>query len=342
MSWHFYVHFYRVDILHFLGTLLKRDSTNWHSMLSMVRNNKNLKITKNWLRTNSAMVTVCLMQPLCVWRWPQQVMFGAPSVWKTPQQFMFDSVLVCVQYTTAFYFWWYLCVFGAHYSSLCFTWSLCGHSQGSLLIERWSCDWKVVISSPGRSGGRIFFTEFSVCADLFDVQWKTKVILPKVQVAGYTWTHIHPQPNKIGVGRLCCPGSVGIYQGKWTHTQLFRKHLATVVSAHRATVDWSWPKESGIGVHEPISIKKYIKCADGEWVISPSPKSSQARKEPPTTNLCVGHTSATDFWCSLHVFRTHYSNLFDAAFLWNIPHSCFVQPSCWTCHNSFAWCNLCV
>ena len=30
---------------------------------------------------------------------------------------------------------------------------------------------------------------------------------------------------------------------KRAHTQLIREHLATVVSARRATVDWSWPKE---------------------------------------------------------------------------------------------------
>ena len=30
---------------------------------------------------------------------------------------------------------------------------------------------------------------------------------------------------------------------KWAHMQFIREHLVTVISAHWATVDWSWPKE---------------------------------------------------------------------------------------------------
>ena len=30
--------------------------------------------------------------------------------------------------------------------------------------------------------------------------YKTTVILPKVQVAGYTYTRIHPGPSEVGVG----------------------------------------------------------------------------------------------------------------------------------------------
>ena len=36
--------------------------------------------------------------------------------------------------------------------------------------------------------------------------------------------------------------SVGTYPEK-AHTQLVREHSATVISARRSTVDWSWPKE---------------------------------------------------------------------------------------------------
>ena len=37
--------------------------------------------------------------------------------------------------------------------------------------------------------------------------------------------------------------SVGTYRWKQAHTQLIRKHLATVISAGWAIVDWFWPKK---------------------------------------------------------------------------------------------------
>ena len=52
-----------------------------------------------------------------------------------------------------------------------------------------------------------------------------------------------------------CPGIVWEPIRKQVHTQLVREHLVTVVSAHWATVDWSWHK-SGISVRELISTLK--------------------------------------------------------------------------------------
>ena len=72
---------------------------------------------------------------------------------------------------------------------------------------------------------------------------KNPVILPKVQVAGYTLTLIHPWLNEVGVGWLCCPGIEWESGGKRAHTQLVRERSSTVVSARWASVDWSWPKE---------------------------------------------------------------------------------------------------
>ena len=66
------------------------------------------------------------------------------------------------------------------------------------LVERRTNELKVASSNPGRSGGRIFFSdpELSLCADSYSVSvpppcyrsgtQKTPVILPKGQVAGYT------------------------------------------------------------------------------------------------------------------------------------------------------------
>ena len=58
----------------------------------------------------------------------------------------------------------------------------------------------------------------------------TPVILPNVQVAGYTKTRIHLWPNEVGVGWLClCPDIVWEPFRIRTHTQLVREHSATVV-----------------------------------------------------------------------------------------------------------------
>ena len=131
----------------------------------------------------------------------------------------------------------------------------CINCFDSLLVECQTHDWKVASSNPGRSSRRIFFSRFnSLCWLLFGVhstpmlpQWnikKTLVILPKVQVAGYIWTCIHPWPNEFGVGWLCsCPGIAWERIRKKAHKQLIRELSATVVSAPWATVDWSWPKE---------------------------------------------------------------------------------------------------
>ena len=63
-------------------------------------------------------------------------------------------------------------------------------------LERWTHDQKVASSNLGKSGERIFFCRVNfVCRPFFSVrptpvlpQWHVKdpVILPKVQVAGYT------------------------------------------------------------------------------------------------------------------------------------------------------------
>ena len=56
---------------------------------------------------------------------------------------------------------------------------------------------KIANSIPGRSGGRIFFSKVNfVCRLLVGVRYrigtqKTPVILPKVQMAGYTSKHAY-------------------------------------------------------------------------------------------------------------------------------------------------------
>ena len=67
---------------------------------------------------------------------------------------------------------------------------------------------------------------------------------------------------------------------EWAHAQLIRNNSATVILAHWAAVDWSWPK-SGISVHNLISTYKK-KTTGMEWIVEHSPK-ILARKEKATT-----------------------------------------------------------
>ena len=118
--------------------------------------------------------------------------------------------------------------------------------------------------------------ELTLCADSYSVSVpppyyrsgtkKTPVILPKVQVAGYTQTRVHPWPNEVGVGWLCrCAGIVWEPFRKRAHTQLIRKHSDTVFSARWATVDWSLCKE-----WNKCPLKK--KSPGREWMVEHSPK----------------------------------------------------------------------
>ena len=50
------------------------------------------------------------------------------------------------------------------------------------------------------------------------------------------------QRSRSGLTMPLSRRSVGTYQER-VHTQLVREHSVTVVSAHWATVDWSWPRE---------------------------------------------------------------------------------------------------
>ena len=92
--------------------------------------------------------------------------------------------------------------------------------RGSLLVtapDSWSkgCEFE----SRQKQRENFLLRVIFACWLLFDVrctpmlpQWHVKkkpVILPEVQMTGYTLTRIHPWPNEVGVGWLCrCPGIV--------------------------------------------------------------------------------------------------------------------------------------
>ena len=59
--------------------------------------------------------------------------------------------------------------------------------------------------------------------------------------------------------------------GKQAHTQLLKEHSATVVSAHWATVDWSWPKKWNWLAQVDLKTKKQKKSTGRECIVEPSP-----------------------------------------------------------------------
>ena len=176
------------------------------------------------------------------------------------------------------------------------------------LVERWTRDRKVPGLISGRNGWRIFFCRGNTpCWLFFGVSdpspcyrsgtTKTPVILPKVQVAGYAWTRIHPWPSKAGMGWLCCPG-IGVYYGnvlgKWAHTQLIRERSSEVVSTRRVIVDWFWPKVESVRRSWSLLQKKKKKVGTDSsnhvntelWSNLPS-KALDARNKAPSQYKCT-------------------------------------------------------
>ena len=123
---------------------------------------------------------------------------------------------------------------------------------------------------------------------------KSPVILPKVQVAGYTWTSIRHWPNEVGVNWLChCPGIVLEPIRKQAHTQLVREHSTTVVSAWWATVDWSWSKEWNWCARANLHFKPPKKCKYGMngWTLSPNPsKWGKSHHHHQAQSTCIQST----------------------------------------------------
>ena len=126
------------------------------------------------------------------------------------------------------------------------------------------------------SGERIFFSRLSsICWLLFGV--RSIPVLPQWHVkdpGNSTKTRIRPWPNEVGVSWLCLyPGIVWEPILKRAHTQLFREHSATVVSARWVSVDWSWPTEWNLRAQANLHFeKKKKKSAGGEWMVEHSPK----------------------------------------------------------------------
>ena len=78
-------------------------------------------------------------------------------------------------------------------------------------------------------------------------------ILPKVQVTGFSQTHIDLWPNEVGVGWLYCSNIVWEYIRKTSLHATHQGCSAMVVLVCWATVNWSLAWKSGIDAHKLIS-----------------------------------------------------------------------------------------
>ena len=138
-----------------------------------------------------------------------------------------------------------------------------------------------------------------------------------MQVAGYTYTRIHPRPSKVWVGWLCCcPGLVWEPVWKWAHMQLGREHLAIVVSACQATVDWSKHKERISACKLLCTLKKKKEekkrvQAGSEW-LNILPKSWQVRKKSPPS-----HRGEWALLNCVHAYVQHLQLILCCLFLCN-------------------------
>ena len=106
-------------------------------------------------------------------------------------------------------------------------------SQDSSVGEYQICDQKVLGLIPGWSSGIIFFSRvclvFVPPSCYLSSRWKTLVILPRVYVAGYSWTYVIVLASEVRVGWLCCPGRL------WEPTRKMTSHATcqgTVVHSH--------------------------------------------------------------------------------------------------------------
>ena len=118
-------------------------------------------------------------------------------------------------------------------------------------------------SNTSKNGRRIFFSRVNfICWLLFSchsipvlLQWHVKDPGHSAKNAsGRLYLNTHTSLTQRSLSGLTMPlsrHSVGAYP-ETSSPAIFVRHLATVVSARLAIVDWSWPKR-GISVRELIS-----------------------------------------------------------------------------------------
>ena len=117
------------------------------------------------------------------------------------------------------------------------------------------------------AAGEFFSLEVTFCWWPFHPRLRQRHIKDQGHSAksagGRLHLNTHTPLLQRGVGWLCCPGIVWGPSGKWAHPQLIREHLATVISACWATVDWFWPKMWNWCVWADLHLTHTQKCRPG-------------------------------------------------------------------------------
>ena len=142
---------------------------------------------------------------------------------------------------------------------------------------------------PAEAKGKLPSPESTLCADSYSVSVPPPV-LPQWHVkdpghsaksgGGRLHFNSHTPSTQRSRSRLTmplCRHSVGTYQETSSHA-----HSVTVVSARWDTVDRFWLKEWNWCARTNPRFKKKIKSSGGDEWSNFFPKSSQARKKPPT------------------------------------------------------------
>ena len=86
------------------------------------------------------------------------------------------------------------------------------------------------------------------------------------------------------------------------------KHLATVITAHWASMDWSsckeWYESKRADLQSFFFLLLFFLCAGREWIAKPSPKILTARKKPlpRLTDPILSWTAFSQCKYTLHVF----------------------------------------
>ena len=125
---------------------------------------------------------------------------------------------------------------------------------------------------PAGAVGEFSSPELTFCADSYSVSIQSCITAVACKrsrsfcqsAGGRLCLNTHTPLTQWSQSRLTILSrhSVRIYQGKWAHTQLIRKHLTKVVLACWATVGWSWPKK-GNWCTQVISMLKKKKARVG-------------------------------------------------------------------------------
>ena len=169
------------------------------------------------------------------------------------------------------------------------------------------------------AAGELSFLELTLCSDSYLVStppppphasyrsgtvYKSLVILPKMQMAGYAQTCIHPWPNKARVGKLChCPGIVWEPIQKWAHTQLVRN--VQPQSSRPTEPLWTdpgikvWNYCAQANLH--FKKRKGKKSTSRSWMVERSLQILASEKKPTTTTSWYFEPSQPQTIISAHI-----------------------------------------